>query len=259
MRCASRSGSGIWPRTVQSRTSSHLLWPVPARLACGKWLRAGAGLPSVAEEKESARLEAFSDGVFAFAITLLVLGVAVPSAKTASSTRDVLAAVLEARHAYFALLVTFATVYVMWMTHHAMFRSVRHVDGAILLANGAVLLLISSCAFPTALLAEYMDKPAAGLAAAFYAGYFLLVNVAFVLLGAAISRSLRVDEMPRTDLRLRQVRLRARWGFSLYLAAGLAALWSPPVAIAICAALWVFWGWVAFARHRHVHEAHAHG
>jgi uncharacterized membrane protein len=205
-------------------------------------------------EKESARLEAFSDGVFAFAITLLVLGVAVPNARQAVSTRDVLHAILEARHAYFALLVTFATVYVMWMTHHAMFRSVRHVDGAILLANAAVLLLISSCAFPTALLAEYMDQPAARLVAGLYAGYFLLVNVAFVLLGAAISRSLRVDEMPRSDLRLRQLRLRARWGFAIYLAAGVAALWSAPLAIAICAALWVFWGWVAFARHRHIHD-----
>jgi uncharacterized membrane protein len=157
------------------------------------------------------------------------------------------------RHAYFALLLTFATVYVMWMTHHAMFRSVRHVDSLVLVANGVVLLLISSCAFPTALLAEYMDQPGASLAAAAYAGYFFFVNVAFVLLGGAISRSLRVDDMPRSDLRLREVRLRARWGFGLYLVAGLVAFWSAWVAIAICGGLWVFWGWVAIARHRHIH------
>jgi uncharacterized membrane protein len=211
----------------------------------------------VAEEKESTRLEAFSDGVFAFAITLLVLDIGVPRLGAGVSPQALLAAVLEVRHAYFALLVTFATVYVMWMTHHAMFRSVRHLDGAILVANAAVLLLISSCAFPTALLAEYMGQPGAGIAAQVYAGYFLLLNVAFVLLGAAVSRSLRVDEMPRTDLRLRKLRLRARWGFPLYLFAGIAAFWSPPVSIAVSGALWIFWGWVAYTRHRHVHPASA--
>src|SRR5205807_1445089 len=105
---------------------------------------------------------------------LLVLDVAVPRFDHIPATRELLQHILELRHSYFALLLTFATVYVMWMTHHAMFRSVRHVDGTVLLANGFLLLLISSCAFPTALLAEYMDQPAAaGLVAGVYAGYFL--------------------------------------------------------------------------------------
>src|SRR5258706_14059182 len=83
-------------------------------------LRGPPRLPGVAEEKESARLEAFSDGVFAFAITLLVLDVGVPRFDHVPATRELLHAILEVRHAYFALLLTFATVYVMWMTHHAM-------------------------------------------------------------------------------------------------------------------------------------------
>ncbi|MHB8634054.1 MAG: TMEM175 family protein [Thermoplasmatota archaeon] len=207
-------------------------------------------------EKESSRLEAFSDGVFAFAITLLVLNVLdgvirIPKTATLGGFADQLAGLW---HEYLALVITFGTVYVLWMGHHAAFQRVHHVEGGVLFANGILLLLVSTSALPTAVLADFMDEPAGKLAAAAYAGYFLLVNLAFLMLGRAIATSQGRGPKAHTDLELRGLRRQTRWGPWAYLVAALAAWVSAWATVAICGALWLLWGWVAFARHRHDHR-----
>lgn len=218
-------------------------------------------------EKETARLEAFSDGVFAFAVTLLVLNVLDDAARVMAAAHDaqsshVVGELGSLWHEYVALMLTFGTVYVLWMAHHAAFQKVHHLDGRILLANGVLLLLVSTSPLPTAVLADAMGSGgrASTWSAVAYAAYFFLVSLAFLLLGYVIARSQRVGLGGFTDLELRQLRWRARFGTAAYLAALAAAFVNAWVTVVICGLLWIFWAWVAFARHRHTHaEDHEHG
>ena len=80
-------------------------------------------------EKETGRLEAFSDGVFAIAITLLVLELKVPAIPLSSATSPSLAkALLQLWPSYLALVTSFFTVLIMWMHHHAILRNVHRTD-----------------------------------------------------------------------------------------------------------------------------------
>ena len=91
-----------------------------------------------------ARLEAFSDGVFGFAITLLVLGVQVPTLKTASDA-ELRVALLHALSQLVPYVTSFATIGIIWLNHHAMFNSVERVQHRTLMLNLLLLLLSPTC------------------------------------------------------------------------------------------------------------------
>ena len=196
---------------------------------------------SESREKETGQLEAFSDGVFAIAMTLLALELKVPHFEAGSDTTAKLIAGLDGEWpSYFAFVTSFFTMLIMWAHHHAIFRLVKGVDATLLFANGFLLMLVTVVPFPTAVVAEYLRTPAAGAACAFYAGFFVLIGVAFmVLLWAAFRPSVvDTDANPATIARLRKS---YRLGPPLYLAATIAAPFSPWLAMGICTALWILW------------------
>src|SRR5262249_42578260 len=104
--------------------------------------------PSREELRESERLEAFSDGVFAIAITLLVLELKVPPRDA-----DLAAALLSGWPSYVAFLTSFATIGIMWLNHHRLFTTIRRVDHGTLVLNGLLLLGVTALPFPTAIVA----------------------------------------------------------------------------------------------------------
>jgi uncharacterized membrane protein len=133
------------------------------------------------------RLEAFSDGVFAIAITLLVLDLAVPS--LTESERDGLWAALGREWpSYFAYLVSFLVIGIIWINHHTMLTLVERVDRPILFANLMLLLTVSVIPFPTRLLAEYLLEPDAHVAAAVYSATMLVMGFTFWTLWLTITR-----------------------------------------------------------------------
>lgn len=139
---------------------------------------------------DSGRVEAFSDGVLAIAITLLVLDLRVP-ARDDLHGASLASALSHQWPAYAAYLVSFLTIGIMWVNHHAMFTQVRQVDRPVLFANLALLLAVSFLPFPTHLLAEYLtaDGRDAHTAAAVYSATMLAVGLAFSTLWLAITRT----------------------------------------------------------------------
>src|SRR5499427_108148 len=87
-------------------------------------------------EKETGRLEAFSDGVFSIAMTLLVLELKVPSLSEAPSAAELWAALVKQWPSYFAFVTSFFTVLIMWVNHHGIFRLVQRTNSALLFTNG---------------------------------------------------------------------------------------------------------------------------
>src|SRR5690349_6439507 len=108
-------------------------------------------------ERETTRVEAFSDGVFAIAMTLLILEITVPSAREGASmdNRALLHSLLALWPSYLAFLLSFGTVLVMWINHHGLFKHAHRADNRLLFANGFLLLVVTFIPFPTAVLAQY--------------------------------------------------------------------------------------------------------
>jgi uncharacterized membrane protein len=194
-------------------------------------------------EKETARLEAFSDGVFAIAITLLVMEIKVPHLGEQGfppTSMQLSMRLVTQWPSYFAFVTSFFTVLVMWVHHHAVFRLVRRVDTNLLYSNGLLLLFVTAVPFPTAILAEYLLTPAAGSACAAYAGSFVLIALAFYLLVLSAFRP-SIREPSVSAETVVSFRRNYRVGPPLYLAATLGAFYSPYLCMAICSGLWIFW------------------
>src|SRR5256885_15306805 len=97
------------------------------------------------ESEETTRLEAFSDGIFAIAMTLLVLEIRMPE-NIAPGTLG--SSLLHLWRSYLAFLTSFATIGVMWVNHHRVFNLIRRTDQAVLALNLLLLLGASFLPFP---------------------------------------------------------------------------------------------------------------
>ncbi len=199
-------------------------------------------MSAAAEEKETGRIEAFSDGVFAIAITLLVLELKVPHLEDGGAGGSLGRALLSQWPSYVALVTSFFTILVMWANHHRIFELVRRVNAPFLYANGFLLLIVTVVPFPTALLAEYFRKPGAPVAAAVYAGTFVLCGVAFQLLWrAAVGGGRRLLRRDYSEERVQEIERRYWLGVPGYLAATVGAFVSVYLTVGICVALLLVW------------------
>jgi uncharacterized membrane protein len=192
--------------------------------------------------REKRRLEAFSDGVFAIAVTLLVLEIKVPSFSELPSGSLGLA-LLRQWPSYFSYLLSFSVILIMWVNHHVVVDLVHEVDHAFLYLNGLLLMMITLVPFPTALLAQYAEDPRNGhLAAAVYCGLGVLIALSFNALwwyAAWRGRLLGEESISSGGAVTRRYLL----GPVLYLVALAVAFVSVPGALLICAALAVFFAW----------------
>ncbi len=104
-------------------------------------------------ENETGRVEAFSDGVFAIAITLLILEIRVPPSATDAALGQEL---LHIWPSFLAFLASFMAIGVMWLNHHRLFTLIQKCDDGLIALNLLLLLGITWIPFPTALLAEHL-------------------------------------------------------------------------------------------------------
>lgn len=143
-------------------------------------------------ETETTRVEAFSDGMFAIAITLLILEVKVPT----PGQGRLAAALLRQWPSYLAFFLSFAYIGVMWMNHHRMFTHIKRSDDTLLVLNLLLLLGVTTVPFPTAVLATHLGTPEQRTAALFYNGVFIVIAIFFNLTWRyAVSRRLLDQSM----------------------------------------------------------------
>jgi uncharacterized membrane protein len=188
---------------------------------------------------EKARLEAFSDGVFAVAITLLALDLAV-----AGPGHGSLAHQLGDRWpSYAAYVVSFFVIGITWVNHHGLFKSLATTDRFLLFLNLSLLLFIVAIPFGTATMAAYLTSGGsdAHLAAALYAAIFEGMALAF---SAIFLWSIRVDERRHEPLPTGAARValaRFAIGSLVYVIAIAVAFVSPPATLAIIAAVALYY------------------
>ena len=182
-----------------------------------------------------ARVEAFSDGVFAIAITLLILEIRVPHVE-----HGLWAGLLALWPSYVAFLMSFAVILIMWVNHHELLRMAKGVSYPFLFANGLLLLTVTFVPFPTAIVAAYLGTSEAKTAVAFYCGTFVVNALTWNLLFETMVRTrlLRASVTARTVATVRKAYV---WGPSVYLLSTVVALKQPVVGLLINISLWVLW------------------
>jgi uncharacterized membrane protein len=181
------------------------------------------------------RLEAFSDGVFAVAITLLALNLTVAG-------HPLLDRLWDHRWSFAAYLISFFTIGIIWVNHHALIRTIKSVNRKLLFVNQLLLLFVVLIPFSTTTVAQYLPEGGwdARVAMAIYAGVFLGMSLGFA---AIFEWTLHSDQVYQPVPRDRQwaARLRFGGGGGAYAIAVVVALFSAYAAFILMALVAVYY------------------
>jgi uncharacterized membrane protein len=193
-------------------------------------------------ESTTTRFEAFSDGVFAIAITLLVIEIRPPAHDQVEALGGLAPALLGLWPSYAGYVISFVTIGIMWANHHSVVRLMARVDHAVIVWNLFLLMTISFTPFTTAVMAEHLAHPGwdRTVAVAFYCGSFVLTAVFYKLLWRHVARNRDLLRPHVSDAQVRAVTSAYRPGPFLYGLAVAAAFASVVAALAIVAGLALF-------------------
>jgi uncharacterized membrane protein len=192
-------------------------------------------------EKETVRIENFSDAVFAIAVTLLVLDLHVPDTNAIKNGAALLVYLKGEWTSYLAFTLSFFSIFIMWVNHHKIFKQIYSRNTAIMFANGLILFLVSAVSFPTALLARFFDGAASNIAVALYTGIFVLINISYNLLWCIASNNKKLLRPGITNSAIKKIRNNYLYGLPTYLIAFGISFQYPAAALAISMLLLVFW------------------
>ena len=184
------------------------------------------------------RLEAFSDGVFAIAITLLVLEIHVPTIEEGTTSTAIVDGLARLWPSYVGYVVSFLTIGNAWINHHNLFRLVGRVSHSVLITNLFLLLAIGFMPFPTALLADTLGKPGEQVGVVVYAGTFVFTAVVFNLLWLAVKKVLRPGA---PQAAIEAINRSYRLGPPISAAALVIAFVNPTVGISVIAGLMILY------------------
>lgn len=190
------------------------------------------------DTKETGRLEAFSDGVFAIAITLLVLNLPVSQPFPTGNAAWVYLFKLWPQ--YLAYVLSFVTILIMWANHHLIFRLIRRTNQFFLMLNGLLLMCITFLNFPTGLLGTSLSHGDPAVAALIYNGTFVVIAVLFNILWRYAAHNGRLLDTHADPAMVQTIHRQYRFGPLFYLVAFVAAFFSAGLSIGIDLALAVY-------------------
>jgi uncharacterized membrane protein len=193
----------------------------------------------MAESQSNARLEAFCDGVFAIAITLLVIELRVESPDEIASTKEFWLALQHLLPSVFAFLLSFVVILITWVNHHATLRLVRGSSAAFKYANGLLLLTVAFIPFPTALLGSFLWTDHAEPAVILYNAVLAVQAIAWITVtGTALSGGLAAEGAAAT---LRQNGRHGYVALAFYSLLAVLAVWFPFVVAIVTTVSWLVW------------------
>lgn len=189
----------------------------------------------------NARLEAFSDGVFAIAITLLILEIKVPPLESIHSNKELWLAFAKTWPSWVAFLMSFLTVLISWVNHSHGLKLLDKSSPLFTYANGLLLLVIIILPVPTHAVAEYLNTPFMQPAVSIYCGFNLLCNIAWQLSSFTTLYPKSLYKANVDLLKVKRLMKQARVGLLIYGVTFGLSFWFPLVAFIITALSFVLW------------------
>ncbi len=173
------------------------------------------------------RMEAFSDGVFAIAITLLILEVGVPEAAFDNLWRGI----VDQWPSYLAYATSFLTIGGIWLAHHGIFRRLQYANQPVMIINLLLLMAVSFLPFPTKLMAEAIhDTNAERAAVIFYGGSLLVISLLIGALWTSIARDRDLLKPEVSEKEINAILIATTPNHGFYVAVIVLAIFAPKVA-----------------------------
>ena len=188
------------------------------------------------------RLETFCDGVFAIAITLLILEIKVPPVDSVNSVGDVWRDVGKLWPSFFALSLTFVIILIAWVGHHNLLKGINKTSSQFQLANGFFMFTIILMPFFTGFMAEYLNTPFAQPAIVCFSLNTSLHNVGWIVLHRSILKAQPPLVRDAIAMKLAEKAYRgAKYGLAVYGSMSVLAWRLPYAALTIIVLTWIFW------------------
>lgn len=194
----------------------------------------------IQHQKETTRIETFSDGVFCIAVTLLSLEIGV-EVKDNVSNSDLVHSLVEQWPICLAYVISFINVLLAWIGHHELFKKLNNTDNFVMIANGLLLMIVALVPFPTKTLGTFLLTGALKIAVIFYTGYFVLISIAFKLLWHAASRKKELLVHGVTDAQIKQTTKYENIGLICNIIIMAVAFVNPWAALVLSFVMWMYW------------------
>jgi len=195
----------------------------------------------MAESNNNSRLEAFCDGVFAIALTLLIIDIKIPPSETINTTNDLWVAFQHLLPSVFAFLLSFMIIFISWVNHHNTLKLIHKSSHGFIYANGFLLLTIVILPFPTALLSEYLFTDHAAPAVVLYAAINVLNAIAWIVLFQAMLKPNPLTKNEKATLTAQATQRSGYWALVIYTLCAILAFRFPQAAAFLLSAIWIFW------------------
>jgi uncharacterized membrane protein len=192
-------------------------------------------------EKQTTRLEAFSDGIFGVAITLLAIEIGIKEYQGADNA-NLWDKILEHWPEYFSYFNSFATVLLIWMGHNKIFNQLKAANHWIILSNGLVLLFVVLFPFPTKTVGTFIGTNAEQTAVAFYTGFTGMITVTMLILNQCILSNKKLLQNPEKSIPWIRGMMKGQViGIICYALTTLIAFYFSRLALTLTFCMWVFW------------------
>ncbi len=194
----------------------------------------------MSEINPNSRLEAFCDGVFAIAMTLLIIDIKIPISVEINSVPEFLHALKHIAPSIFAFGLSFIIIFITWVNHHASLKLGNKSSPAFIYANGLLLLTVVFLPFPTSLIGEYVLTDHAAPAVVLYNATLSLQSISWILL----SRTALKDKLYKSEEARVIVESNGKYGYYalvLYTLFAIFAIWFPLSVAIITILTWLFW------------------
>jgi uncharacterized membrane protein len=192
------------------------------------------------ETNPYSRLEAFCDGVFAIALTLLIIDIRIPSSTIINNTAEFWHALEHAAPSIFAFVLSFTIILITWVNHHNALKLGKKSSGQFIYANGFLLLGVVFMPFPTSLLGEYILTDHAAPAVILYEVTMALQALGWVFITKAALKD-HLGKSEKANLQIRKNGQYAFFAFGLYILCAIIAIWFALVIAIITTITWIFW------------------
>ena len=194
----------------------------------------------MAETNPNSRLEAFCDGVFAIALTLLIIDIKIPSTTAINNSSDLWLALKHISPSIFAFLLSFTVILITWVNHHNSIKLVSKSSTSFIHANGFLLFTVVFIPFPTSLVGEYISTDHAAPAVILYNSVLALQSFGWILIcRAALKNHLSKNE--KSAIKIRENGKFGYFAFLLYSICAVTAFWFPLTSATITTLTWIFW------------------
>lgn len=194
----------------------------------------------MAESNPNSRLEAFCDGVFAFALTLLVIEIKIPPTEHIESTADFWNALVRIAPSVGTFLLSFGVIFISWVNHHNALKLGNKSSAPFIYANGLLLLSVVFIPFPTALMGEHLLTGHAAPAVILYEAVIVLQSLGWIM----ISQTALSGNLLKSESAIRQTRQSRVYGYyalTTYSLLAILAIWFPLVIAILTTGIWIFW------------------